>query len=282
MANQSKQTQLILTWTETQIGILDAAERLFAAQGFGSTSLRMIVAEAGVNLAGVNYHFGSKEGLIQQMFLRRIEPINQERIQSLDELQQSWAASSRKSASTGQSSQSQKVSRTGQLRLKAIIRAFVEPPLLLSHDVAGGGAQFMQVLGRVFTEPDEALFEFFVRQFDEVVHRYIEALGSVLVHLSPSELLWRFQFMLGSMAHTISMPCKMKDTLLRVDPTHTAEREVMFLVDFVAGGMLAPSNPACPSTDKIIIKDVFNAFLPDDSGSRDLKSSELPSSFNQT
>lgn len=174
------------------------------------------------------------------------------------------------------------MTRAGQLRLKEIIRAFVEPPLLLSHDVAGGGAQFMQVLGRVFTEPDEALFEFFVRQFDEVVHRYIDALSFVLPHLSPSELLWRFQFMLGSMAHTISMPCKMKDTLLRVDPTHTAEREVMFLVDFVAGGMLAASNPSFPSSDEIVIQDVFNAFLPGNSGARDLKPKDLPSSVNQT
>ena len=57
---------------ETKERILDAAERLFADEGFAATSLRQITAEAGVNLAAVNYHFGSKESLLTAVFERRV------------------------------------------------------------------------------------------------------------------------------------------------------------------------------------------------------------------
>ena len=57
----------------TRERILDSAEELFAEGGF-ATSLRSITSDAGVNLASVNYHFGSKEALIETVFSRRLEP----------------------------------------------------------------------------------------------------------------------------------------------------------------------------------------------------------------
>src|SRR5207253_96136 len=64
----------------TQEKILDAAEALFMEHGFEATSLRQITAAAGVNLAAVNYHFGSKEELFQAVLTRRLDPMNQERV----------------------------------------------------------------------------------------------------------------------------------------------------------------------------------------------------------
>lgn len=54
--------------------ILDTAEILFAEKRFAETSLRAITSKAGVNLAAVNYHFGSKESLIQAVFERFLKP----------------------------------------------------------------------------------------------------------------------------------------------------------------------------------------------------------------
>src|SRR5262252_5809342 len=71
----------------TKDRILDAAEALFMEHGFEATSLRSITAAAGVNLAAVNYHFGSKEELFQAVLTRRLDPMNQERIELLEALE---------------------------------------------------------------------------------------------------------------------------------------------------------------------------------------------------
>ena len=55
----------------TKAAVFNAAERLFALHGFQNVSVRDITAEAGVNLASVNYHFGSKDALLFEIFRRR-------------------------------------------------------------------------------------------------------------------------------------------------------------------------------------------------------------------
>src|SRR5688572_20090882 len=72
---------------ETRTRILDAAEELFMQHGFEGTSMRQLTARAGVNLAAVNYHFGSKDALIEAVFKRRLDPMNAERVAALDELE---------------------------------------------------------------------------------------------------------------------------------------------------------------------------------------------------
>ncbi len=74
----------------TKTRILDTAEQLFAEKGYAATSIRNITTEAGVNLASVNYHFGSKETLLHQVFARRIGPVNEVRIRLLDEAEAKW------------------------------------------------------------------------------------------------------------------------------------------------------------------------------------------------
>lgn len=73
--------------TSTRESILDTAESLFAQQGHEATSMRQITGAAGVNLASVNYHFGSKESLVQAVLKRRLEVLNRERMRLLDELE---------------------------------------------------------------------------------------------------------------------------------------------------------------------------------------------------
>ena len=72
--------------TDTAERILDAAEALFAERGFAETSLRMITSRADVNLAAVNYHFGSKNVLIQAVFARFLDPLAERLTTLLDQL----------------------------------------------------------------------------------------------------------------------------------------------------------------------------------------------------
>ena len=71
--------------SDTRLRILDAAESLFTEQGFEATTMRQITGVAGVNLASVNYHFGSKEALIREVFRRRLTWLNQRRLQELEQ-----------------------------------------------------------------------------------------------------------------------------------------------------------------------------------------------------
>ena len=68
---------------QTRGAILAAAERLYADRGFGDVTLRDIVAAANVNLAAVNYHFGSKDELIAELFVTRSLALNRERLREL-------------------------------------------------------------------------------------------------------------------------------------------------------------------------------------------------------
>ena len=72
---------------DTRERILDAAERLFMAHGYEGTSMRQITGEAGVNLAAVNYHLGSKEALVQEVFRRRLDWLNDERMRVLNAME---------------------------------------------------------------------------------------------------------------------------------------------------------------------------------------------------
>src|SRR5215213_4334584 len=72
---------------ETRTRILDAAEELFMLHGFEGTSMRVLTAAAGVNLAAVNYHFGSKDALIEALFRRRLDPMNGARVAELERLE---------------------------------------------------------------------------------------------------------------------------------------------------------------------------------------------------
>ena len=73
--------------SDTRDRILDAAERLFVEHGFDGTSMRMITGAANANLAAVNYHFGSKDALVQEVFRRRLADLNERRIAALDRLE---------------------------------------------------------------------------------------------------------------------------------------------------------------------------------------------------
>ncbi|PSD09742.1 TetR/AcrR family transcriptional regulator, partial [Stenotrophomonas maltophilia] len=68
----------------TKDRILGAAEELFAQHGFAGTSLRQVTSQADVNIAAVNYHFGSKENLVNEVFRRRMDEMTGARLAQLE------------------------------------------------------------------------------------------------------------------------------------------------------------------------------------------------------
>ena len=209
---------------DTKEKLLDAAERLFADGGFHRTSLREITAAAGVNLASVNYHFGSKDQLIQAIFTRRLGPINEARLAALDQLESHLDS--------------------GPAPLEKLVESFVGPALRLCHQWDQAGS-ISRLLGNVMNQPDTRLKQQFVDQFRVVIHRYSTALSRALPELSSEEIHWRFLFMAGLMAHTIlwthDMPVLPGVPSLGTDVEATIEH----LVGFTCAGLRSdpPSQP---------------------------------------
>src|SRR5258705_4425567 len=148
----------------TKTRILDAAEPLFMEHGFEATSLRSLTSAASVNLAAVNYHFGSKEELFQAVLTRRLDPMNQERIVLLE-----------------------KVEREAQgrpLSCEKILFAMLVPALKLARDERRGGKNFLRLLGRAYADPAPFFRHFLSAQYAEMIGRSKEAFYRALRQLS--------------------------------------------------------------------------------------------------
>jgi AcrR family transcriptional regulator len=204
---------------ETRTRILDAAEELFMLHGFEGASMRLLTAKAGVNLAAVNYHFGSKHALVEAVFRRRLDPMNLERIAELDKLE---------------------ADTTRTPSPDAIIRAFITPSLRLMAD-AKDGRNFTRLLGRTYTEPNKLVRQLIGQMYEPAMQRYKAALERALPQMPREELVWRMHFMFGTLAYTLAATdtvqliagCKPED---RYDAQLLEER----LTAFLAAGLNAP------------------------------------------
>ena len=210
--------------SDTRDALLDAAERLFAERGLRSASLRAITGEAGANLAAVNYHFGSKQGLVEAVFRRRLEPLNRERLDRLTACE----------------------TAPGGPAVECIVRAFVAPVLRMLGDRCDGGAAFARLVARSFSEPSDETRRMLQTAFREVVDRFSGALGTALPHLPRETVFWRIHFMAGAMAHTAAfgrLALAMSNGLC--DP-EDSERMIDELAAFLAAGHAAPAPDGGP------------------------------------
>jgi AcrR family transcriptional regulator len=158
----------------TKDKILDTAERLIGEQGYAATSLRQIIGEAGVNLAAVHYHFGSKEELLDEVIRRKAGPVNERRMLLLDEAER---------AADG-----------APLPVEAILEAFLRPVF----EAKERNPEFVRIMGRVH---GEGMMPAVLRKhFQLVVVRFRMAMLRSLPHLDDQELGWRLELMFGAMS----------------------------------------------------------------------------------
>lgn len=209
---------------DTRERILDAAERLFMAHGYEGTSMRQITSEAAVNLAAVNYHFGSKESLMQEVFRRRLDWLNEERMRVLNDLER----------------------EAGDQPVKpsAIVDAFFRTLLRMGGDEALGGMTFLRLLGRTLTEPSEFIRTFLAHEYQAVMDRYKSALFRSLPDVPKAEIVWRFHFMLGATSYAIAGTDALRLVtdwqIEEEDSTDRLDRLVPRLMSFLLGGLRSP------------------------------------------
>jgi AcrR family transcriptional regulator len=206
----------------TKTRILDAAEQLFMEHGFEATSLRSLTAAAGVNLAAVHYHFGSKEELFQAVLTRRLDPMNVERIELLERIELE---------SAGRAPSCEK-----------ILFAMLIPALKLARDEKRGGKNFLRLVGRAYADPAPFIRHFLSAQYAEMIGRYKEAFLRALPHLSRQELTWRLHFVMGALSYTLAGTDALK-LFAQVTQTERENDELLLrrLAPFLVAGLKAPA-----------------------------------------
>lgn len=154
--------------------VFNAAERLFALHGFQNVSVRDITAEAGVNLASVNYHFGSKDALLFEIFRRRTTELNRERARMLHE------ANDR---------------NDGKPPVREILGALFAPPLRWL-DPTNDRRISLQFLIRARSEGTAEIREVLSSDVSHL-KRFADALIAARPDLPAGEAYWRLHFVLG-------------------------------------------------------------------------------------
>ncbi|THD07193.1 TetR family transcriptional regulator [Rhodanobacter lindaniclasticus] len=208
-----KDVRSVNSTSSTRDRILGTAEKMFAQRGFDGASLRQLTSAAGVNLAAVNYHFGSKEKLVEEVFRRRLDALNANRLAALHKL------------------------AGGEATLEQVLAAYIRPALELSHD--GSGALFMRVLARAFAEHDDSLRRFLSENYGHVMRQFTSEFARLLPHLGKSELYWRIDLVTGALTHAMSgfgMIQRKGD----VTEQEHLEQTVQHLIRFAAAGLSHP------------------------------------------
>ena len=205
---------------ETKTRLLNATELLLAQHGPTGASLRSIAEAAGVNLAAVNYHFGSKESLIHAVFARRLGPVNQRRLVMLDEVL---------------------AANPENPDLRGILRALVLPILEIAFlpPSESNPVQLGSLMIRLYTEPAKVVERGFNEQMACTANRFVEAIHKSLPHLDPATLYWRAHFCVGCVVQTMHgrniLAALSKGTVI----SDNAEKALEQMIPFLEAGLRA-------------------------------------------
>ncbi len=196
----------------TKQRILNAAEMLFAEQGFQQTSMRQITSKAEVNLASINYHFGNKKNLIQAVLQRYFDSLMPLIERSLEKLKAE--------------------------SIDVVLKGLVEPIMSLNNLRPGGTALFVRLLGRGYNETQGHLRKFIMTHYGSTISKLTVSIKRCLPNIDDEELFWRLHFALGSFVFSMSSSQALKE--IAESDFHqqvNIEDVIRHLVPFVASGI---------------------------------------------
>jgi AcrR family transcriptional regulator len=158
--------------------ILDAAEKLFAESGYDGVSLRAITAEAGVELALANYHFGPKLDLFRAVVRRRAEALNAERLALLRALD-------------------------ADAPIEALIHAFTAPFLEKSARGGAGWKNYARLIAQTANSPRWTR-DIMAAEFDPVAEAFLARVRALYPRASDDDIYWSFHFLVGAITITVA------------------------------------------------------------------------------
>lgn len=204
---------------ETRQCVLETAERLFAERGIAGVSIRDITQAAKVNLAAINYHFGSKQALAAEVFNHCIGPLNDRRLELLDEVE--------------------KKAGDKPLKLELVLEAMIRPAVERGFDQQQDNETFLRLTGRCLSEPNPEIEQLVRENFEKLIRRFDAAFLRALPGLQSEELFWRIKFIVGALHYSLLTCGKQKALPAKMRKALDAEGLIQRLVTFTAAGLRA-------------------------------------------
>ena len=203
---------------DTRRRILDAAELLFAERGFHAVSVRDITTAAGVDVALINYHFGSKQLLFEAVFMRRAELLNAERLRRLEAV----------------------VARSGNgaAPIEDVIDAFTHPLLDRSERGDPGWKAYFALIAQVNNSKEFGGL-MMTRYFDPVVHAFIGALRRAMPDCDERDLYWSYHFLSGALTLTFAETGRIDNLSRGLCRSNDLDSVHERMVPFIAAGFRA-------------------------------------------
>lgn len=206
----------------TRERLMAAAELLFADLGYEGASTRALAQAAGVDLAMIVYHFGSKQGLYREILMRRAERLNARRLEELDEL----------------------LERTGgRPDLAEVVHALVATNIRLRSDPDLGGLPVARLIARQMIDPNELAREMIGDMFDELARRFVAAIHAALPQADDRSVYWSFHFAISVMVQAMANVSRLEELSEGKCDMQDSELVIDRLVRFIVGGVLASVDP---------------------------------------
>jgi AcrR family transcriptional regulator len=197
----------------TRDRLLDAAERLFAEHGFQATTMRTVTTEAAANIAAVNYHFGSKQALLEAVVHRALGPVVEERNMRLAAL-------------------------PVEPTVEEIVDAIISP--LIERIADGDASRMIRLIGRLLVDPDPEMRALVKAEVSDAEKRPLRLLEQALPDLPREELWLRMRSMFAVVgAHLTGAFDKQGGPCLPA--AGGCEELRRQLVTFLAAGLSAPA-----------------------------------------
>ncbi len=203
---------------KTRHRILRAAEKIFSKKGFRAMTVREVTREARVNLASVNYHFGSKQDLMQAVIEERFGPINRQRIALIE--------AARREA------------HPAPIALPKLIEIMVRPLFELAFQEPGNDTTVIRMIGRCMSEPTDFVQDVNEKTFAEITSLMMEELARTLPDASEADLRLCLFFTISTMIGAIGDEDRFRDVTRRKQTFEDTSEMVHRLVAYVVGGFL--------------------------------------------
>ncbi|MFC5049886.1 TetR/AcrR family transcriptional regulator [Rubritalea spongiae] len=202
----------------TRDQILAAAWKLFSERGFEDVSVRDVTNEAGVNLASVSYHFGSKDGLIQEVVKKVLNPANQHRMDLLE------AAIA-------------EAGGTENLTLQSILESYARP-IMFPEEHGSNQDILARLAARYMIERDYDVPNSVLALYTEVFQKYVTIISTKVTHLTPQEILQRLLFSIGAALQYETFASLARKTVGETGPVDK-DKDFDEFVKFVLSGFSA-------------------------------------------